>query len=381
MDVLTTLPYYPYWEIYEGYRGRNYWVELNDMGAIYSVKLPVSKNVSSLRRVMMDSTLGLKTLFRLPYLSNKNKYDVVLMVLPPITLFPSAILGKLTGRAKLHVHVQDLQLEVARELKLLPGPLITGLEFVEKSFFRSADLVTTISQNMAEQVAAKITDSSTTVDVIENWADTDAIKPVEEKNWLKKEYGCHEESLFVVYSGNIGEKQGVEQILPAAELLEKENADIQLLILGDGASKETLLEKSRAMNLTNIRFGDLVPKEKLNLMLNGSDVQLILQKQASADSFLPSKYINILSAGIPSVVTANGGTELYNIAKGGNTSLLVEPEQPQQLCDAILKLCRDKKLRQELSGNARTYAVNHFGQDAILGRLVQRYEEILKEVR
>lgn len=372
VNVLTTMPYYPYWEIYEGYKDENYKVELSDNGNIYAVRLPVSKKVCTARRLMMDGTFGLKTFTRLPQLARRQKYDIIQLVLPPITALPAAIMAKDAGSAKLHIHVQDLQLEAANELNLLPGFMISMLEALEKRCLRSADYVTTISNNMLAQLKSKITQKSTQTGLVENWADTELIKPIDDKSWLKNKMGYPESTFLIVCSGNIGEKQGVGQILPVAKML-KDHENIQFLILGDGAKKQALAKQRQEQNIDNIRLGDLVPKPQLNRMLNGADIQLVLQKKMAADSFFPSKYINIVSAGIPSVVTARPHTELYSIAEEYETSIVVEPENAQMLAEAILRLYKDKKLRSALSDNARRLALERYGKDAILGALEENY--------
>jgi len=229
---------------------------------------------------------------------------------------------------------------------------------------------------MVEQVKKKNSNPAKKIEVIENWADTESIRPIEEKSWLKEWFGYNEDVFLVVYSGNIGEKQGVDQILPVAKSLEEYEL-IQVLVLGDGANRSNLLSKSDDLELTNIQFGNLVPKEKLNVMLNGSDIQLILQRKEATDSFLPSKYINILSAGIPSVITAKESTELFNIASENNTSLIVDPENTEMLSEAIIRLYKDEKLRESISENSRQFALRKFGKDYILERLMGHYLEIL----
>ena len=376
VDVLTSLPYYPYWEIYKEYNDDLYKVERSENGTIYSVRLPVSKNVSSLRRILIDLVLMLKTLIRAPLLSMKNRYDIIVLILPPLAIFPVAILSKYFGGSKLHVHIQDFQIEAVREMKLMPSPVLTVLEYIEKLCFYFADLVTSISENMVEHAKDKTLGTSTLTEVFENWADTEVIKPIEEKSYLKKKHGFTEDTFLVVYSGNIGEKQKVDQILPVAKALQNQ-IEIQILILGEGANKYKLVEKINKLKLNNVTISNLVPKTELNLMLNGSDAQLILQRKESSDSFLPSKYINILSAGVPSVVNANEGTELYKIITKNNTSILVPPEDTLKMKEAILELYKNQNLRKKLSNNSRTFILQKFGKDMVLKRLINNYDKLL----
>jgi colanic acid biosynthesis glycosyl transferase WcaI len=165
-------------------------------------------------------------------------------------------------------------------------------------------------------------------------------------------------------------------MLAVASMLEN-HKKIQFLILGDGAGKKKLLDKNEELNLSNVRFGELVAESHLNLMLNGSDIQLVLQKKMAGDSFLPSKYINILSAGIPSVITAQKGTALYTMATENKTSIVVEAENTTMLAEAVLRLFNKKEFRKRLAKNSRMLALQSYGKDEILNNLQQTYMRML----
>ncbi len=74
------------------------------------------------------------------------------------------------------IHVQDLQLDAARELGMLKQPqLLAGLGRLERQILLRARMVTTISRSMADRLASKGVPASR-LQVLPNWADLDRIR-------------------------------------------------------------------------------------------------------------------------------------------------------------------------------------------------------------
>ena len=115
------------------------------------------------------------------------------------------------------IHVQDLQLDAARELGILRQPiLLHGLAEVERRLFRRAQAVTTISRAMVDRLEAKGVPAAR-LHLLPNWADLEDIRPGPRHNAMRRELGLTSE-IVVLYAGNLGEKQGLEVILQAAAL-------------------------------------------------------------------------------------------------------------------------------------------------------------------
>ena len=115
---------------------------------------------------------------------------------------------------------------------------------------------------------------------------------------------------IVLYSGSIGEKQGLDAILYAANEFETLGR-LKFIICGSGPYKKKLQTMAENLKLDNLRFLPLQPFEKFNQFLNLADLHLIIQKASASDLVMPSKLTTILSSGGLTLITANEGSGLY----------------------------------------------------------------------
>lgn len=101
---------------------------------------------------------------------------------------------------------------------------------MERFAYKNADVIITITEDMAENIRSK-TEDKNKVHVVRNWIDTEKTVPVERSNnTLFDELGLSRDNFYVTYAGNIGMMQGVETIVDAAEKLQAEE-DIQFIMV------------------------------------------------------------------------------------------------------------------------------------------------------
>jgi colanic acid biosynthesis glycosyl transferase WcaI len=171
---------------------------------------------------------------------------------------------------------------------------------IESFVMRRFDVVSTISGRMMERLAAKGVDERRRV-FFPNWVDTAAIFPMDEASPLRRELDIPDNALVALYSGSMGAKQGIEQLIDAARLL-ADRPTIRIVICGDGAGLRKLQEAAR--DLPNVRFLPLQAPDRLNALLNLADVHVLPQKPSVADLVMPSKLIGMLASGRPVIATA-----------------------------------------------------------------------------
>ena len=82
-----------------------------------------------------------------------------------------------------------------------------------------------------------------------------------------------------------------------------------------------------------------------------------------------------MAAGKPVVATAVGGIPF--LVDHGKTGLLVAPNEPAQLAQALVTLAQDPKLRSRMGGAARQEALNRFKTDVVAGNIQAMYQQIL----
>jgi colanic acid biosynthesis glycosyl transferase WcaI len=234
---------------------------------------------------------------------------------------------------------------------------------LEKYILGKADHVSTISEGMIRKVKEK-----TDISVIHfpNWVDTSLFYPIPDKMMLKQKWGFEKSDHIILYSGNIGEKQGLDNILHVAQRCIS-NPSLKFVICGNGAYKNRLLELAVIMDLKNVHFMPLQPLDEFNNFLNMADIHLILEKKNASDLVMPSKLTTILAVGGNVIATANEGSSLHHTIKTNNLGVVIEPENIDELHDAILRVCSDK---DEWAINARSFATRNLSGAPIMNQFL-----------
>lgn len=365
--VITSYPYYPQWEVQKPYdRGKSWYrkEETND-GRLKIYRCPqyVPAKPSGKSRIMLDFTFAVSAFFKLMQLLPKKRYDLVISVVPAFHLGLLALLYKTLRRSKVLYHIQDLQIDAARDLNMIRSSRVINMMLgLERFILQKADYVSSISGGMMRKIAEKVNKE---INFFPNWVDVERFYPLENRAQLKSMYGFNAEDKVVLYSGAIGEKQGLEAILHAAAML----TDVQFVICGSGPYKEKLKEKGK--DLQNVHFLPLQPLEHFNQFLNMADVHLIIQKASASDLVMPSKLTTVLAVGGVALITANPGSSLYELVKEHNIGVLVEAENPDALTEGIRQAVTDSSAL--LQQSARKYAIDHLS----ISRVMTRFEETI----
>lgn len=371
--VITAPPHYPSWSL--GISGiGNHYARTKDDGVIV-LRAPIwipRRRRDTLVRVGLETSFGvtstrwwLAPLFR-------GGFDAILSVSPPTQMALWPLLHHAVRGTPWFLHVQDLQVDAALRLNLvrLPPPVAKFLFAVESSFLQRATHVSTISERMRNQIIAKGVPAKRT-SIVPNWADLDLIRPCPANSTVRAALGAGPDDVLMVYSGNLGEKQGLGVLLEAAVRLSAQPG-LRFAIVGDGLAANELRRRAQDLGVTNVAFHPLVPQSELADLLAAADVHLVIQRRAAADLVLPSKLANIAAAGKPSIVTADAATDLYRITRSARLGLVCPPEDPASLAAAIQRLAASPPLRRELGTNARSFAERSLGIDAALEPLRDR---------
>ena len=290
--------------------------------------------------------------------------ELTVIVSPPLFIgIPVALIARLK-RSRTIFHVQDLQPDAAVDLGMLkPGPLTKFFFFVEKVTYRLVDHVSTISYGMMEKIASKGVPRQKLA-LFRNWAHDDLVKPMESNTWYRQEWNLGTK-FVVLYSGNMGVKQGLDSLIDAAAEL-RGNRDIVFVVVGDGGEKSLLMQRTREMGLDNIQFHSLQPMERLSELLATADVAVVPQKRGVKDIVLPSKLGNLLASGRPVIAGADADTEFGRIVAESGCGILVEPGNAGQIAAAIADLSVERNECLRMGKEGRRYMESNFGSRSIL---------------
>jgi colanic acid biosynthesis glycosyl transferase WcaI len=368
--VVTAPPYYPAWKIREDYRGKWYHKEHAE-GAplVHRTPLYVPARPTGIKRIvhLISFVMGsFPVMLRQMYWQP----DVVFTVEPTFFGTPLALFVARCAGAASWLHVQDFEVDAAFELGLLPaqGPVHDAALRIENFLVYAFDRVSGISARMVERAIAKGIPERRAV-LFPNWVDVDSIRPFGQEarsrnrvvQRLAQTHPDICEKIILLYSGNMGAKQGLERLAPLAESFRGDRR-LHFVFCGDGAFRRRLEEMVRES--PNVTLLPLQPLERLNDLLNAADIHLLPQRASAADLVMPSRLSAMLASGRPVIATAHRGTQVATVVEG--RGLVVPPEDSEALHAAVQHLADRPELRQQFGLAARHYAESHLSKDAVL---------------
>ena len=361
VHVITAPPYYPSWSVNPGYSGRRYSKDCLGGAQVYRCPIWVPRKPRGLTRILHLLSFALSSLPVILWQALAWRPDVVFVVEPPLAAAPAARLAAALCGARSWLHVQDFEIDAAFDLGLLRAPFLRrAILAVERWLMCRFDHVSTISDAMRAKLVRKGVREDRIVS-FPNWVDTGLIRPIEAPNALRAELGIHSDIRVVLYSGNMGEKQGIEIILDVARTFSL-RPDVLFLLCGDGAVRARIA--AEASEMANVRMIPLQPLSRLNELLNLADVHLLPQRKAAEDLGLPSKLTAVMASGRPVVATARSGSDIARSAVNGG--VVVAPGDVRGISDAIRRLLADEGLRRELGSSGRAYALENWERERVL---------------
>lgn len=368
--VITALPYYPEWAINKKYVNF-YSYSISKNITVIRCPLYVPLKVTSFKRLLHLMSFSISSF--LPVIGSVFwKPDIVIQVVP--TLFCSVqtlILSKLV-KAKSVVHIQDYEVDAMFDLSIAKTGLFKEFAYwLEKKILNSFHVVSTISKGMIYRASQKGIEDKKLL-FFPNWAELGRFENQNRDENFLSDLGINSEKKIVLYSGNMGEKQGLEAVVYAADFM-RDRTDIQFIMVGEGVVKANIEKLANELNLQNIFFFPLVAYSMLPKLLASADCHLVIQKKGAADLVLPSKLTNILAVGGNAVITASANTTLGIFCRDfPEIAVLVEPESVKDLIGGI-----DRALSMPLPNQiAKKYAKDFLDKDLILDRFVKEVGEI-----
>ena len=368
VHVVTAPPYYPEWQVADGYSAWRYSSEIVAGVNILRCPIWVPSKPSGLKRLLHLASFALSSL---PVMLHQLFWrpDVIIAIEPPLFCAPAALVCARFSGAKAWLHVQDFEVDAAFELGILRSMYLRSLvSKIESWLMRRFDKVSSISVNMVRRLIQKRLKAEKTV-LFTNWVDTDAIFPLSSPSSMRLQFGIPSDAIVALYSGNMGEKQGLEIVLEAATRLIFEQ-DIKFVLCGDGAARQRLQQKYP--DLSNVLWLPLQPLDRLNDLLNMASVHLLPQRSGAEDLVMPSKLTGMLASGRPVVATVKEGSQIAEILHGCGE--VVEPGNVEQFVSAIIVLARDAVKCAALGENARNYALRNWARESVL----QEFDRQLK---
>jgi colanic acid biosynthesis glycosyl transferase WcaI len=381
LHVVTSLPWYQHHAIDPGWEGQLVRTERTEWGCISRVHpFPTDKRNIPARALAFGGFTALATIVGT---FSRVRPDAVLAMSPPLTLGLAGRMVATARRVPLVFNIQDVFPDVAIELGLLTGKrVIRGARALERASYRMSDAITVLSDDLAANVRAKITIGlegeraelqAAKVRVIPNFVDTNAIRPAAQENSYRKDYGLIGKTV-VMYAGNVGFSQSLDLVLDAARSFEASRPDVVFVINGGGSARPGL--EREAANLSNLRFIDMQPIERLPEVLAAGDLHVVPLRASLAWSSVPSKLYSILAAGRPILASVDAGTEVERPIERAGAGIAVPPDSPAEFCAALAELLDDRERSERMGASGRLFVERWASPAAV----AESYENLFAEL-
>jgi len=214
------------------------------------------------------------------------------------------------------------------------------------------------------------------ISVVENGVETDlfAPQPVDANLSLRQQLEA-EGKFLVCYVGTMGMAHGLETLLDAADQLRQEKPNVLFLLVGEGAEKERIKAIAQSRGLSNVRFLDQQPRERIPAIISASDAGLVLLKKTDVfKTVIPTKMLEFMSCARPVILGVEG--QAQKIVEEAGAGIVIEPEKSSALAHAIKRLAGDLSLGATLGKNGREYIVRRFSRK----QTAEDYIQVLQEL-
>lgn len=345
ISVVTGFPNYPGGKLYEGYSLGFKQLEILDGIEVKRLYLYPSHSNSALGRIFNYVSFFFSVLFYLLFLS--PRVDVIYVYHPPITVGLAATIARFFKRTPVLLDIQDIWPDTLAATGMIKNRHVLSLiGRACSAVYSNVDHIVVLSKGFRKLLNERgVVNEKLTV--IPNWAD---IRSVSADTRLPEEFSNYV-GFKLLFAGNMGMAQNLDTIVDAAIALSRFDAEIKVFLLGDGVAAGKLKSRVSQLELQNVVFLPRVPMTEVGFYLDAADCLLVhLKSDPLFEITIPSKTQAYLAAGKPIIMAVNG--DAADMVHESGAGICVQPEDPNALADAILKMAKLSKVQLTKMGKA-----------------------------
>jgi glycosyltransferase involved in cell wall biosynthesis len=230
--------------------------------------------------------------------------------------------------------------------------LLRFASLVEDINVGAADRIVVVSSPLRQSLIVHGVPASKVL-VNPNGVDPARFRPDERNDALRSRLGIATDAPLVCFSGTYGVWHGIPTLARTLPKVLAERPSVRVVLLGDGPLRHLVEDLDERIVLPG-----LVPHAAVPAYLGASDILVSPHgTQADGGEFFgsPTKLFEYMAAGRAIVASAVG--QIGEVLEDERTALLVPPDDPDALCQAIIRLVDDPALRARLGTAARQVAV------------------------
>jgi colanic acid biosynthesis glycosyl transferase WcaI len=357
VEVETSLPHYPEWQVHPDCRALSGTRVVDDGVVVRRFGHYVPSVPTLRRRALFEAAFGSRLMG-----SSWSKVDLVLTTSPSLIASAMVIARAKASGTPVGVIAHDLYAQGAIETRALTGSLARAAARFEGAVLNSATGVVVIHDRFRPKAVDLGVDPNK-LTTIRNWSHVDPPRSVD-RVAVRRKHGWRADERIVVHSGNMGAKQGLENVVAAARCADERGTDIRFVLMGDGNQRAFLEAKARGVK--HIEFKNAVDEDEYCRVLACADVLLANERAGIAEMAVPSKLTSYFSAGRAVLAATASNGVLAQEVTGAGAGLVVAAGDPAALLDAAVYLSDHPDVSNRLGDAGREYASRLLGMDNAL---------------
>lgn len=372
VTVLTGFPNFPSGELYPGYRLRL--VQRETIAGVPVVRVPLYPDHS---RSVIKRSLNYGSFALSAAVLGRgvvSKPDVIFVYHPPLTVgLPAYVLSRL-WRVPFVYQIQDMWPETLSATGMLTNKhILRTVGLFAKWVYSKADALCVTSPGFRANLIRKRVPASK-VHVIPNWVDPESYYVADSDPELAAKTGLNGR-FNVMFAGIMGEAQGLEVVLEAAELL-RDLEEVQFVLVGDGVASPRLEAAARDRGIDNVSFLGRYPQESMPGLYALADVLLVhLRDDPLFRITIPHKILTYMASAKPILAAVAG--DAADVVTEAGAGIACPPGDPEALACAVRRLYHsDRTELQRMGKKGREAAEKVYSREYV----VRYVEEVLQDV-
>lgn len=359
ITVLTGLPNYPKGEYFDGYDDKKNCDEIWNDIPIYRCKLRPRKT-GSVNLIKNYLSFVIEANKKLKELENQDFDLIYVFEVSPITVALPAIKFKKKKKIPIVINIQDLWPENIIAVTGITNFIVIGLvNKMVNYIYKYCDLILTASPGFVDKIRDRIKNK----DKVAYWPQYSIVSKTNE------DVSLYNKDFFnIVFTGNIGEAQGIDLAIEAANILKNEK--ICWHFVGEGRNRKKLEKMVKEYNIDErVIFHGFHPEKEIPKYLKDADAALlILKPNPIFEMTIPAKLQTYLACGVPILGCVSGeGKRIIEESNAGIVSDSISVESLVGVCQQFLKL--DQEELDNYKEKAFCYCERNFNKKKLLDKL------------
>jgi colanic acid biosynthesis glycosyl transferase WcaI len=372
VQVVTAFPLAPQWRIWDGYCGKWFMREMiNGVPVMRTWIYMPAQPKKSVQRILFDSSYAFTSLLGGLF---SGRTDLIVAVSPPLQLGLTAWVLSAIKQAPFFFHIQDLVPDAAVVTGMLGerSAAVRAARAIERFVYARASGIGVICEGFRRNLLAKGIASNKMV-LLPNSIDLSSFAPLPRENEFRRQHGIRHGEWLVMYAGSVALKQGLHTFVDAAAMFLPEDG-VLFYLVGEGPYMDELKAKADALQLLHLALLPLQPRKTLSVQLCAADALVITQRRAVTDVVFPGKLLYYMAAGRPILAAVADDSETGRFIIQNEVGIVVPPEEPHGLGDAIRYLKANPAEAERLGRNGRRVVEEQFDRLKVLERFANHLE-------